>query len=233
MAALDSARGGRVAEGNVGGGTGMVCHGFKGGIGTASRVLPADAGGYTLGVLVQCNYGSRRLFAVDGVPVGAELNDPALRPCRAGDFEPGGPWFRTAPGCSSAEGARGEERDDGVGSIIVVVATDAPLLPHQLDRIARRVPLAIGKMGGLGENSSGDIFLAFSTQAVAADSAVGTVRTLDNDRLNPLFEATVQATQEAILNALLAARTMTGADGIRVHALPHDRLRAAMQKYGR
>ena len=233
VAALDSARGGRVAEGNVGGGTGMVCHGFKGGIGTASRVLPADAGGYTVGVLVQCNYGSRRLFAVEGVPVGAELNDPALRPCRAGDFEPGSPWFRTAPRCSSPEGARGEERDDGVGSIIVVVATDAPLLPHQLDRIARRVPLAIGKMGGLGENSSGDIFLAFSTQAVAADSAVGTVRTLDNDRLNPLFEATVQATQEAILNALLAARTMTGADGIRVHALPHDRLRAAMQKYGR
>jgi L-aminopeptidase/D-esterase-like protein len=232
--ALDSARGGAVAEGNVGGGTGMVCHGFKGGIGTASRVLPAEQGGYTVGVLVQCNYGSRRLFSVEGVPVGLEINDPALRPCRAGDFEPAGPWFRNAPRCAApAEGALPDERLEGMGSIIVVVATDAPLLPHQLDRVARRVPLAIGKMGGLGENSSGDIFLAFSTQATSSDSAVVAVRSLDNDRLNPVFEATVQATQEAILNALLSARTMTGADGIRIHALPHDRLRAAMRKYGR
>ena len=232
--ALDSARGGPVAEGNVGGGTGMVCHGFKGGIGTASRVLPAEAGGYTVGVLVQCNYGSRRLFSVEGVPVGAELADPALRPCRVGDFEPTNPWFREVkcPGSSSSLD-RAERQYEAMGSIIVVVATDAPLLPHQLDRVARRVPLAIGRMGGLGENSSGDIFLAFSTQPVAADSLTNPARMLDNNRINPIFEATVQATQEAILNAMLAAETMTGADGVRVHALPHDRLQAAMRKYGR
>jgi L-aminopeptidase/D-esterase-like protein len=233
-AALDSARGGPVAEGNVGGGTGMVCHGFKGGIGTASRVLPAEAGGYTVGVLVQCNYGSRRLFSVEGVPVGAELADPSLRPCRVGNFEPTNPWFREVkcPGSSSSLD-QSDRRYEGMGSIIVVVATDAPLLPHQLDRVARRVPLAIGRMGGLGENSSGDIFLAFSTQPIAADSLATPARMLDNNRINPLFEATVQATQEAILNAMLAAETMTGADGVRVHALPHDRLQPAMRKYGR
>src|SRR5690606_3916228 len=126
-----------------------------------------------------------------------------------------------------------DSRHEGMGSIIVVVATDAPLLPHQLDRIARRVPLAIGKMGGLGENSSGDIFIAFSTQPLAGDSLTRPVQMLDNDRINPLFEATVQATQEAILNAMLAAETMTGADGVRIHALPHDRLQAAMKKFGR
>lgn len=233
-AALDSARGGPVAEGNVGGGTGMVCHGFKGGIGTASRVLPAEAGGYTVGVLVQCNYGSRRLFTVAGVPVGRELADPSLRPCRVGEFEPTNPWFRDVK-CPAGQSSldRNDARYEGMGSIIVVVATDAPLLPHQLERVARRVPLAIGKMGGLGENSSGDIFLAFSTQPVPSDSLANRVAMLDNDRINPIFEATVQATQEAILNALLAAETMTGADGVRVHALPHDRLRAAMVKYGR
>lgn len=233
-AALDSARGGPVAEGNVGGGTGMVCHGFKGGIGTASRVVPADAGGFTVGVLVQCNYGSRRLFTVEGVPVGAEINDPALRPCRVGDFEPTRPWFRDVK-CPASQSSLdpSDERYEGMGSIIVVVATDAPLLPHQLGRIARRVPLAIGKMGGLGENSSGDIFIAFSTQPVPSDSLANPVQMLDNDRIDPLFQATVQATQEAILNAMLAAETMTGADGVRVHALPHDRLQAAMRKYGR
>ena len=232
--ALDSARGGPVPEGNVGGGTGMVCHGFKGGTGTASRVLPEAAGGYTVGVLVQCNYGSRRLLSVEGVPVGQEINDPSLRPCRVGDFEPTTPWFRNVRCPADQSSVDSSDRKyEGAGSIIVVVATDAPLLAHQLDRVARRVPLAIGKMGGLGEDSSGDIFIAFSTQPVASDSAARPVLMLANERMNPIFEATVQATQEAILNAMLAAETMTGADGVRVHALPHDRLRAAMKKYGR
>jgi L-aminopeptidase/D-esterase-like protein len=231
--ALDSARGGPVVEGSVGGGTGMVCHGFKGGIGTASRRLPAAAGGYTVGVLVQCNYGSRRLLSVEGVPVGEELND--LRPCYVGAQKPGNAMFAKMPPCSASGGVTRPTTPEGAGSIIVVVATDAPLLPHQLARLARRVPLGIAKMGGLGENSSGDIFLAFSTQRLKAPegASVASVSVLDNERIDPLFEATVQATQEAILNAMLAAGTMTGADGIRVFALPHDRLVKAMRKYGR
>ena len=232
MAALDSARGGPVPEGSVGGGTGMVCHQFKGGIGTASRRLPPELGGWTLGVLVQCNYGSRRLFSVEGVPVGTETAD--IRSCYAGASPPSNPWIRLAP-CSGAQPVPAQPRGDGMGSIIVLVATDAPLLPHQLERLARRVPLAIGKMGGLGEDSSGDIFLAFSTARTEVDSATGvrTSRSVANERLNPIFEATVQATQEAILNSMLAAETMTGADGVRIPALPADRLVAAMRKYGR
>lgn len=231
--ALDTARGGAVAEGSVGGGTGMVCHGFKGGIGTASRKLSAAAGGYTVGVLVQCNYGSRRLFSVEGVPVGEEISD--LRPCYVGDARPGNPMFAKVPPCSASGGVTRPTTPEGAGSIIVAVATDAPLLPHQLARLARRVPLGIAKMGGLGENSSGDIFLAFSTQHVKPpDTApVTSVAMLDNERMDPLFEATVQATQEAILNSMLAAGTMTGAEGIRVFALPQDRLVKAMKKYGR
>ena len=231
--ALDSARGGPVAEGSVGGGTGMMCHGFKGGIGTSSRKLPAAEGGYTVGVLVQCNYGARRLLSVEGVPVGEEITD--LRPCYVGDSKPGNEMFGKVPPCSTSGGVTKPTTPEGAGSIIVAVATDAPLLPHQLARLARRVPLGIAKMGGLGENSSGDIFLAFSTQHVKApgDAPVASVSVLDNERINPLFEATVQATQEAILNAMLAADTMTGADGIRVFALPRDRLVKAMRKYGR
>jgi D-aminopeptidase len=200
--ALDSATADRPAEGNVGGGTGMICHGFKGGIGTASRVTA----GYTVGVLVQCNYGSRDELRVAGVPVGKEIIDLQ----------------------------RGSN-DDDVGSIIVVVATDAPLLPHQLKRIATRVSLGIGRMGGYGGNSSGDIFVAFSTANTrfANDTAVASVRMLPNSRISSLFNATMQATEAAIVNALLAAETMTGIEDRRVHALPHDRLRAAMAKYGR
>jgi len=212
IAALDGARGGPVAEGNVGGGTGMVCHGFKGGIGTASRKLDAAAGGYTVGVLVQCNYGARRELRIAGVPVGEEIPD----------LLPGRP--------------NGTDADDaGAGSIIVVVATDAPLLPHQLKRVATRVALGVGRTGGRGENSSGDIFVAFSTANPnsAGDADVARVEMLPNARMNAIFGATVQATEEAILNALLAARTMTGADDVTVHALPHDRLMAAMRKYGR
>jgi L-aminopeptidase/D-esterase-like protein len=225
LAALDGARGGPVAEGNVGGGTGMVCHQFKGGIGTASRVL-ADAGGFTVGVLVQCNYGLRPGLRVAGAPVGREI--PDLLPCTIHGTPNASGIARPCENPGPAAGAAADQ-----GSIIVVVATDAPLLPHQLKRVATRVSLGVGRMGGYGGNSSGDIFLAFSTAnakaAAAADKAQ--VEMLANARMNALFEATVQATEEAILNALLAAETMTGADGHRVFALPQDRLLAALRKY--
>jgi D-aminopeptidase len=227
IAALDGAAGGKVLEGNVGGGTGMTCHGFKGGIGTASRVLPQDAGAYTVGVLVQCNYGRRSELRVGGVPVGEEITD--LTPCISID-DPSAPSSRRR--CTAADPV---PEDGGAGSIIIVVATDAPVLPHQLQRIVTRASLGVGRMGGKGENSSGDIFVAFSTanRGAAANKDISRVEMLPNDRLNPLFYATVQATEEAILNAMLAADTMTGADGVRVFALPHDRLMAAMRKYGR
>jgi len=210
LAALDNAKSGPVQEGNVGGGTGMVCHGFKGGIGTASRKLPAEAGGYTVGVLVQCNYGLRQHLRVAGVPVGREIPDLMPGPAAAGT-------------------------DDEQGSIIVVVATDAPLLPHQLKRIATRVAVGVATMGGYGGNSSGDIFVAFSTANPRVYSDTGTTRVemVPNARINPLFYATAQATEEAIVNALLAADTMTGIDDFRVYALPVDRLRGIMTKYGR
>jgi L-aminopeptidase/D-esterase-like protein len=229
-AALDGARGGVVAEGNVGGGTGMVCHGFKGGIGTASRKLDAGQGGWTVGVLVQCNYGARRELRVAGVPVGEEI--PDLLPCVASADRSVRPGVRR---CDDAAAAPRDDAGDGAGSIIVVVATDAPLLPHQLKRIATRVSLGVGRMGGKGENSSGDIFVAFSTAnaGVARDTAVARVAMLPNARINPLFYATVQATEAAIVNAMLAAETMTGADDYRVYALPRDRLMATMRKYGR
>ena len=206
--ALDSARPGRVAEGNVGGGTGMVCHGFKGGIGTASRVLPADQGGYTVGALVQANYGSRELLTIAGVPVGREISDLLPKPGR---------------------------KDDDQGSIIVVVGTDAPLLPHQLDRIARRVPLGLAVVGGRGGDSSGDIFVAFSTANPEASktSGLASLTMLPNERINGLFVATAQAVEEAIVNALVAAETLTGIDGTTVYGLPHDRLREVLRKYNR
>jgi D-aminopeptidase len=227
IAALDGATIGTVLEGNVGGGTGMTCHGFKGGIGTASRVLPQDAGGYVVGVLVQCNYGRRSELRVGGVPVGEEIAD--LTPCISID-NPASTSTRRR--CTQTDAM---PDDAGAGSIIIVVATDAPVLPHQLQRIATRASLGVGRMGGKGENSSGDIFVAFSTAnpGTGAEKATSRVEMLPNDRINPLFYATVQATEEAILNAMLAAETMTGADGLRVFALPHDRLMVAMRKYGR
>ena len=236
FAALDSARGGAVQEGAVGGGTGMICHGFKGGIGTASRKLGANFGGYTVGVLVQCNYGARRLLRVAGAPVGTEMAD--MRICFETNEPPTRDWLRGVPNCGAAPPPAATPRDEeleGLGSIIIVVATDAPLLPHQLKRVATRASLGVGRMGGLGENSSGDIFLAFSTAnpSAAADTGIAALRMLPNDRINPIFEATVQATEEAILNAMLAARTMVGADGLRVSGLPHDRLLAALRKYNR
>lgn len=209
FAALESAKSGAVSEGNVGGGTGMIAHQFKGGTGTSSRVLTAEQGGYTVGILVQANYGYRRLLKIAGVPVGKEITD--LMP---------------------SEG----KKDEDSGSIIVIVATDAPLLPHQLKRIVKRVSLGIGLMGGTGGNSSGDIFLAFSTanaDAAAKESGLAEAVFLPNERINPLFEATIQATEEAIVNALVAAETMKGRNGNKVYAIPHDRLQQALKKYGR
>ena len=218
-AAMDSARGGPVVEGSVGGGTGMVCNQFKGGIGTSSRRLEAADGGYTVGVLVQCNYGRRRYLRIAGAPVGQEIAD--LMPCRAP--------------CSGPRSGVAAAIPPDVGSIIIVVATDAPLLPHQLKRLARRAGLGVGRLGGVASNSSGDIFIAFSTANARAsrDSGLAQVSMVSNDQITPLFEATVQATEEAIVNAMLAARTMTGADDLMVYALPHDRLRAVLRKYGR
>ena len=231
IAALEGATSGPVTEGNVGGGTGMVCHGFKGGIGTASRKLPDAQGGYTVGVLVQCNFGARRELRVAGVPVGEEI--PDLLPCSAArDTTVGRGYARCA---SSSAGGSSDDADAGAGSIIIVVATDAPLLPHQLKRLATRAALGVGRSGGRGENSSGDIFVAFSTANAHAsgDTGVARVTMLPNARINPLFSATVQAVEESILNAMLAAETMTGADDVRVFALPRDRLMAALKKYGR
>src|SRR5882762_9048162 len=223
FAALDSAHGGPVAEGNVGGGTGMICNQFKGGIGTASRRLPADRGGYTIGVLVQCNYGSRARLSIAGVPVGQEI--PDLLPC-----------YDSIPGVARPGGGGGRRCADGEkGSIIIAVATDAPLLPHQLKRIAKRAALGVGRLGGTGGNPSGDIFVAFSTSnpGAAKPDANVMVTMLPNERISPLFEATIQATEEAIVNAMVAAETMTGVNGMRVYALPHERLRAALRKYNR
>ena len=206
FAALNGAASGSVAEGGVGGGTGMICHGFKGGIGTASRQLSGNAGGYTVGVLVQANYGRRNTLTIAGVPVGREITD--LGPKHGGQ---------------------------GDGSIIVVLATDAPLLPHQLKRLTRRVPLGIAKVGGLGTNGSGDIFIAFSTANpdVGVESGVVEVEMLPNGRMNGLIEATVQAVEEAIVNALVAGETITGINGNTVYGLPHDRLRDVLRKYNR
>jgi D-aminopeptidase len=240
FAALDGARGGAVPEGNVGGGTGMICHFFKGGIGTASRRVTVGDSVYTVGVLVQCNYGGRRPMRVDGVPVGEEIRD--LMPCMANGLTASRPWLAGVPACPAdrASGAATPpdapaSRIEGMGSIIVVVATDAPLLPHQLKRLATRVSLGVGRMGGFGENSSGDIFLAFSTANRGASVAegIGDVRMLSNEEISPFFSATAYATEEAVLNAMLAAETMTGADGFRVFALPHDRLVQAMRRHHR
>ncbi|MCU0633433.1 MAG: P1 family peptidase [Gemmatimonadaceae bacterium] len=225
LTALDGARGGVVpAEGNVGGGTGMRCQGFKGGIGTASRRV----GEYTVGVLVQCNFGSRAALRVAGVPVGEEITD--LDACIVAPFPTNGQRR-----CGEAAPAPRERDDAELGSIIIVIATDAPLVPHQLKRIATRASLGIGRVGGFGGNGSGDIFVAFSTANAGAATQPDTARVtmLSNARISALFTATTQATEEAILNALLAAETMTGADGLRLHALPHERLLAALKKYGR
>jgi L-aminopeptidase/D-esterase-like protein len=204
--ALDGARGGRVAEGCVGGGTGMIGYGWKGGIGTASRRLDRKSGGYTIGILVQLNCGRPRELTIAGVPVGHEL-----RP----DRDP----FATQE----------------LGSIIIVAATDAPLMPHQLKRIARRLTMGLARTGSTSGNGSGDLFIAFSTANAPSKkhTDVENVKMLRNSRMDPLFAAAVQATEEAIVNALVAAETMTGIHGYRVEALPPDRLRDVLSNYRR
>jgi len=232
--ALDRAASGRVEEGAVGGGTGMGCNGFKGGIGTSSRVLSAEQGGYTLGVLVQCNYsGDLRIL---GVPIRSEITD--LGACTVLPQPLSRAWTTQIPPCPAKGGAPSASvasDNEGRGSIVVIVATDAPLLPHQLERIARRVGMGLGRLGSWAGNSSGDLFLAFSTANAGAARPDGTaaLTMLPNDRINPLFQATIDATEEAVVNAMLAAQTMTGADGIRLFGLPGDRVVAALKKYNR
>lgn len=235
LQALDKARPGPVEEGAVGGGTGMGCNGFKGGIGTSSRVLTAEQGGYTIGVLVQCNYGGD--LRILGVPIRPEITD--LRTCTVLPPPLSRPWSTGIPPCSPTGGGAQEDGSaadhEGRGSIIVLVATNAPLLPHQLERIARRVMLGMGRLGSHAGNSSGDLFLAFSTANAGAAKPEGTpsLTMLPNDRIDPLFRATIEATEEAVVNAMLAAQTMTGADGIRVFGLPGDRVVQALRKYNR
>jgi L-aminopeptidase/D-esterase-like protein len=218
FAALDQAHGGAVEEGNVGGGTGMVCYEFKGGIGTASRALPADLGGYTVGVLVQANHGIRNQLIVAGVPVGREIGGGRRR-------------FAGLDANNLAGASVGE-----TGSILIVIATDAPLLPHQLKRIARRASLGLARTGSISGNGSGDLFLAFSTAnrtAAAAEHGPVEMKTLANDDLSPLFESTVEAVEEAIINALVAAETMTGRDDHVAEALPTARLQEILKRYNR
>jgi D-aminopeptidase len=220
---LDAARDGPVEEGNVGGGTGMVCHEFKGGIGTASRVIPAERGGHTVGVLVQANYGKRDWLRVDGVPVGAEIGTTEV----------------PSPYPDSAAAARAV-LPPGSGSIIVIVATDAPLLPHQCERVAQRAGLGIARAGGTGGHTSGDLFIAFATGNRLPSENESQLDRLDYDVraaadhvVDALFDATIEATEEAIVNALVAAETMVGRDGVTAYALPHDRLLEVMARYGR
>jgi L-aminopeptidase/D-esterase-like protein len=232
--ALDRAKSGPVEEGAVGGGTGMACNGFKGGIGTSSRVLSVAQGGYTIGVLVQCNYGGD--LRILGVPIRSEITD--LGQCTVLPQPLSRPWTRQIPRCPVTGGAKSASvaaDEQGRASIIVVVATDAPLLPHHLERIARRVGMGLGRLGSWAGNSSGDLFLAFSTANPGAASPEGTpsLTMLPNDRINPLFQATIDATEEAVVNAMLAAQTMTGADGIRLFGLPGDRVVATLRKYNR
>jgi D-aminopeptidase len=240
-AAIDAAAGGPVAEGNVGGGTGMICHDFKGGIGTASRMLPEADGGWVVGALVQANYGARELLRVDGVPVGHAIpksevpsawDQEEARAAAAGRDATAGTG--SGPGVSSRKGPGG-------GSIIVILATDAPLLPHQCERLAQRAGLGLARMGSIASHGSGDLFIAFATgnrglsQTAGERDARRTVETrMVVDRaISPLFQAAIEATEAAIVSALLAAETMTGRDGITAHALDHDRLLDVMARYGR
>jgi L-aminopeptidase/D-esterase-like protein len=221
FAAIDAAKDGAVAEGNVGGGTGMICYSFKGGIGTSSRKLPESAGGYTVGVLVQANFGRRPELTIAGVPVGREIAD-------------------LLPETNRRAAAGGRDINlDHEGSVIVVVATDAPLSSRQLERLGSRVSLGLARTGSTSGNTSGDIFIAFSTANAVPQSSNS--RTLSatfispesTATLNPLFQAVVEATEESVVNALMRAETMTGINGNRVHAIPYDRLSSVMAKYGR
>ncbi len=204
--AIEAARPGPVAEGAVGGGTGMIAFEYKGGIGTASRALSPADGGYTVGVLVQANFGLRHQLRIAGLPVGMEMRDNLQ--------------YSKPPAPES-------------GSIIVVIATDAPLLPHQVKRLARRAALGLARTGSVAGNGSGDLLIAFSTASTGEGKGPVTVSMLPNDMAGPLFEATVGATEEAIVNALVAARTMTGKQGRTVHAMPHERVREVLRRHGR
>ncbi len=206
--AIETASDGAIAEGNVGGGTGMICHGFKGGIGTASRIADNKSGRWTIGALVQANYGRRHLLRIDGVPIGREL----------------GPEVVALPSTPS-----------GDGSIIVVIATDAPLIPSQCKRLAQRATVGLARVGGVGHNFSGDIFLAFSTGNHVPDHGTGLIdlKMMPHEHMDALFEAAAEAVEEAILNALCAAETMVGHQGYTVHALPLDKVQAVLKKYGR
>ena len=210
FSALNNAKSGPVEEGNVGGGTGMICHKFKGGIGTSSRKVQIDTTTYTLGVLVQANYGTRESLTIAGVPVGKEITDRMII------------WDPL-------------KSEEDRGSIIVIVATDAPLLPHQLKRLARRIPIGISRLGGYGGNGSGDIFIAFSTaNSGAADREKDQlVKMIPNDKMSVLFQATAQATEESILNALVAAETMVGKNNTTVYELPEKEVIKILKKYGR
>lgn len=214
LEAIKNSSGGKLAEGNVGGGTGMMCLGFKGGTGTSSRVITINDSTYTVGVIVQANFGAKKNLTIAGVPIGVELKDTLNHKYNAP------PQSR---------------RQDGDGSIIVIVATDAPFLPHQLRRIAQRVSLGIGIVGGRGSNGSGDIFLAFSTANENAFNRDETTRveTFSNDMISPFFEATVQAVEESIINAMIAAETMEGINGNKAYALPHELLIQTLKKYNR
>ena len=214
LEAIKNSSSGKIAEGNVGGGTGMMCFGFKGGTGTSSRVFKIKDSTYTVGAIVQSNFGAKRNLSIAGVPVGIELKDTLN-------------YVFNAPPKS--------RRQEGDGSIIVIIATDVPLLPHQLKRIAQRIPLGIGIVGGRGSNGSGDIFLAFSTANESAFNRdeTTTVASISNDQLMPVFEATVQAVEEAIINAMVAAETMEGIHGNKAYALPHDLLIETLKKYNR
>ena len=219
FAALDAARGGPVEEGSVGGGTGMRTFGFKAGIGTSSRIVEAGDGRYAVGVLVQSNFGSRRLMTIAGAPVGREI--PDLTPELGPHDQPAGDL---------------DQDSDRDGSIIIVAATDAPLLPHQLNRFIRRASLALGRVGSIASNGSGDIFVAFSTanqEAAHNEGGVASLENLANNDINPFFEAIVQATEESIVNALVAGRDMVGVNGRTVYGLPHDRLREILRRYNR
>lgn len=211
--ALNTAKSGPVAEGNIGGGTGMMCLGFKGGTGTSSRVVKIGDSTYTVGVLVQSNFGAKQNLTIAGVPVGKELKDTM-------NYE-----IKSPP----------VSRKPGDGSIIVVVATDAPLLPHQLKRIAARVALGVGIVGGHGENGSGDIFIAFSTANPTAFKRTGltTIEELPNDLMDPLFGATIQCVEESVINAMVAAETMEGINGNKAYGLPHNLVIDALKKYNR
>ena len=243
--ALSAAQTGPVVEGPVGGGTGMSCNGFKGGIGTSSRVISVEGKPYTLGVIVQCNYGGD--LQILGAPVGREITD--LRMCA--ELPQTRPWMSRVQPCSPPQRASLSSKDDvaeaaadsGRGSIVVVVATDAPVLPHQLKRVAKRVGMGLGKLGSWAGNSSGDLFLAFSTansglagddRSTTAPPGPAKLEMISNQSMDILFRATIQATEEAVVNAMLAApKVFTGVDGIRVYGLPGDRVVDVLKKYGR